>query len=682
MLALRQGSLHSEHTVAHSKLHLPPGREKNRVFPCGRTRLPSSGVLLKSVTKPGACRNPRLISANFSTNEEKDRSVVEHSETYQDSETSNEEPEESPANLPLRRRLETNIEHDTEDVITKIEVLSAAVDTALSEKRVQKRDVPVAFLIPVLRSIIRVLNGSTLREWAAQAPAEQQGLVEGDSAVDDNMEQRAGGLLKAKTLQWLSDDDEEEGGGEMAIMEGREQKGLPVKMESEFFKLSRQIWKFSLTFPAIFAVVLFQLADRDPQDQSAFFASCVAGIVLGAMLGVRRALESLPLRRPRNVLITGSTRGLGKALAREFLRMGDNVIVTSRSENAVQETVMELQMERSAQLLQQQQRDEQQTGRASAIKHEVVGVMRRKMEGSVDELLHDSGNMRSPKAGKMTFPRQGRVQKLLGMACDVSSSADVKALAAAAVDELGTLDIWVNNAGSNAGAKLFVECSDEEIERVVSTNLLGSCYCSREAIRIMKKQARGGHVFNMDGAGTSGAATPNYAAYGASKAGLRQLHQSLLKECRFGRVGVHTASPGMVLTDLLLSGATLQNKQAFNIVCEQPETVARALVPQIRAVRGTGKAVSFLTPPRIILALLSAWVRRGRWFDKEGRAVYLAEAERLRIWAEGEERSPMNAAMAMVPDGALLSLAVSCSFICMSFLWITTGAGPPGGGGT
>lgn len=55
----------------------------------------------------------------------------------------------------------------------------------------------------------------------------------------------------------------------------------------------------------------------------------------------------------------------------------------------------------------------------------------------------------------------------------------------------------------------------------------------------------------------------------------------------------------------------------FNIICELPETVARTLVPRMRVVKGTGKAISYLTPPRILLALVTAWLRRGRWFDDE-----------------------------------------------------------------
>lgn len=42
----------------------------------------------------------------------------------------------------------------------------------------------------------------------------------------------------------------------------------------------------------------------------------------------------------------------------------------------------------------------------------------------------------------------------------------------------------------------------------MSTNLTGSLICTREAIRVMKKQPRGGHIFNMDGAGSGGTSTP------------------------------------------------------------------------------------------------------------------------------------------------------------------------------
>lgn len=48
-------------------------------------------------------------------------------------------------------------------------------------------------------------------------------------------------------------------------------------------------------------------------------------------------------------------------------------------------------------------------------------------------------------------------------------------------------------------------------------------------------------------------------------------------------VRMHTLSPGMVLTPLLLEGATDRNKNIFNILCEQPETVAAYLTPRLRS---------------------------------------------------------------------------------------------------
>jgi len=125
----------------------------------------------------------------------------------------------------------------------------------------------------------------------------------------------------------------------------------------------------------------------------------------------------------------------------------------------------------------------------------------------------------------------------------------------------------------------------------------------------------------------------------------------------------------MVLTDLLLSGASRQNKKMFNIICELPETVARTLVPRMRAVKGTGKAINYLTPPRILLALVTAWLRRGRWFDDKGRALYAAEADRVRNWAENRARFSFGDAMDFYSDGAwvsVFSFSAMFSFIILS----------------
>lgn len=65
----------------------------------------------------------------------------------------------------------------------------------------------------------------------------------------------------------------------------------------------------------------------------------------------------------------------------------------------------------------------------------------------------------------------------------------------------------------------LVDAKPEQVVEVVTTNLLGSLLATRAAIQVMGDQPTAGHIFNVDGAGADGAPTPQYAAYGATKAG-------------------------------------------------------------------------------------------------------------------------------------------------------------------
>ncbi|KAI4350855.1 hypothetical protein L6164_005262 [Bauhinia variegata] len=398
-----------------------------------------------------------------------------------------------------------------------------------------------------------------------------------------------------------------------------------LKVEEVLSLIAVQIGRYIVTMMStgVILAVGFQMSGGDSQMDALIWYSWLGGIIIGTMIGANMVLEEHCRAGPRNVVITGSTRGLGKALAREFLLSGDHVVVTSRSTESVHATIKEL-------------------------------------EENLKECISTSVGTSLTKLSRA---------KVVGIACDVCEPQDVQRLANFAVDEFDSIDIWINNAGANKGFRPLLQFSDEDIKQIVSTNLVGSIICTQEAMRIMRNEAKGGHIFNMDGAGSGGSSTPLTAVYGSTKCGLRQLQGSLLKECKRSNVGVHTASPGMVLTDLLLSGSTVQNKQAFNFICELPETVARTLVPRMRVVKGTGKAINYLTPPRILLALVTAWLRRGRWFDDQGRALYAAEADRLRNWAENRTRLSFADAMETYTENtwvSVFSLSVVCAFIILS----------------
>jgi short chain dehydrogenase len=73
----------------------------------------------------------------------------------------------------------------------------------------------------------------------------------------------------------------------------------------------------------------------------------------------------------------------------------------------------------------------------------------------------------------------------------------------------------------------LVDAKPEQVVEVVTTNLLGSLLATRAAIQVMGEQPTAGHIFNVDGAGADGAPTPQYAAYGATKAGACNGHSNL-----------------------------------------------------------------------------------------------------------------------------------------------------------
>ncbi|CAI5996026.1 unnamed protein product [Closterium sp. NIES-64] len=492
----------------------------------------------------------------------------------------------------------------------------------------------------VLRSMPRAAHGDGATETAAGADA--NGKPE-DGSV------------------YLATDPRSTRGVTKSVAE--EARGYLEKAEEDFLQFTQHLGRALIltTIPGVVLETLRELSGSRVQGWDVVWFCWAAGLVLGCMVGVGEVMQKHQRRRaaarlpPRRVVLTGGSRGLGKAMAREFLLAGDDVLLTSRSEQGVEEALRALQQDTW-----------HITGRAPVAVLVKAGSNRMESTQSsreVWELPQAHGVQQQEK-------QRHEQQRVVGIACDVRSASDVQMLADVARQELGRVNIWVNNAGTNPMAKPFADFEDHELEQVVSTNLLGSLLCTRAAMRLMQQQPPSlphqttGHVFNLEGAGSWGGATPQYAAYGATKCALRQLGASLVEEGRLeGR---------LVLTDLLLSGATVANKQAFNIVGEHPETVARVLVPQMRTVRGTGSTVSYLTPPRIVLAILSAWMRRGRWFDQQGQAVYATEAQRLRAWAEGRDRSAIGAAMDAVPSIAWLSLA---SILPLSVSHIAAGAG-------
>ena len=185
-------------------------------------------------------------------------------------------------------------------------------------------------------------------------------------------------------------------------------------------------------------------------------------------------------------LVTGASRGIGRAIAVELARQGAEVFCTSTREGGCDATLEEIAA----------------------------------LENDAD--AH-------------------------ALVCDVSDADSVDALAKGVLDEKGRLDILVNNAGITKDG-LFLRMSADDFDDVVNTNLRGAFLVCKAFARAMAK-ARGGRIVNIGSVVglTGNAGQVNYAA---SKAGMVGLTKSLAHELAGRGVTANLVAPGFIETDM------------------------------------------------------------------------------------------------------------------------------------
>jgi NAD(P)-dependent dehydrogenase (short-subunit alcohol dehydrogenase family) len=147
----------------------------------------------------------------------------------------------------------------------------------------------------------------------------------------------------------------------------------------------------------------------------------------------------------------------------------------------------------------------------------------------------------------------GEVDDLLVAKLDITSRADAEAAVRAALERFGRIDVLVNNAG-NFYAGYFEELTPEQLDRQLTTNLVGPMNVTRAVLPVMRKQ-RSGHVIAI----SSGAGLVGFefcSAYAAAKFGLEGWIESLAAEV--APFGIHTTivNPGFFRTELLTSEST------------------------------------------------------------------------------------------------------------------------------
>jgi NAD(P)-dependent dehydrogenase (short-subunit alcohol dehydrogenase family) len=171
-----------------------------------------------------------------------------------------------------------------------------------------------------------------------------------------------------------------------------------------------------------------------------------------------------------------------------------------------------------------------------------AGIVRRLAEAGAVVVIGDADGL----AAETTADElQGADRVVIGRQLTVDAEADVMAFADRVVDEHGSIDVWVNNAGIYPHASVL-DMTGAEWDEVVDFNLKGAFLGAREAGKRMVAAQRGGVVVNIASTAAFRASAPGVAHYVASKFGVRGLTQALAVE--LGPLGVRVLGVAATFT--------------------------------------------------------------------------------------------------------------------------------------
>lgn len=138
-------------------------------------------------------------------------------------------------------------------------------------------------------------------------------------------------------------------------------------------------------------------------------------------------------------------------------------------------------------------------------------------------------------------------QQALAIKADVSNEAEVKDMIKTIIQEWGSLDVLVNNAGITRD-NLLMRMKEEEFDQVIDTNLKGVFLCMKAVTRQMMKQ-RSGKIINISSVvGISG--NPGQINYVAAKSAVIGMTKTAAKELASRNISVNTVAPGFIETEM------------------------------------------------------------------------------------------------------------------------------------
>jgi NAD(P)-dependent dehydrogenase (short-subunit alcohol dehydrogenase family) len=168
--------------------------------------------------------------------------------------------------------------------------------------------------------------------------------------------------------------------------------------------------------------------------------------------------------------------------------------------------------------------------------------------------------------------------RAIAVACHTGKADDVDALFAKAIDRFGRVDGLVNNAATNPYFGPLIDTPDAAIDKTFEVNVKGYLYCARALVRHARARGGGGAIVNIASIAGLRAAIMQ-GIYGATKAAVISMTQTLAAELGSSKIRVNAIAPGLVETRF--ASALVNNPQILERVVSRTPLGRHAQPPEL-----------------------------------------------------------------------------------------------------
>ncbi len=165
------------------------------------------------------------------------------------------------------------------------------------------------------------------------------------------------------------------------------------------------------------------------------------------------------------------------------------------------------------------------------------------------DVVVSSRNRRPPELEKVAEEIRAKGGRALAIPAHVGKKEDVQNLVQKTLGEFGRIDILVNNAGANPVLSSMVDLEEAAFEKVMEVNLKGALLMSQAVAREMIKRG-GGRIINISSISGLRARADGTGAYCISKAGVNMLTQVMARELAEHNILVNAIAPGSIKTEM------------------------------------------------------------------------------------------------------------------------------------